>query len=618
MHLPSQETCPRSWLPSFALRRASRPGSGGGPEFASANNNSKVGDSAAEAVRRYFNFVSSTPYSREALGHAATLGSALLEAANGWQAAPQGLREEGQQKRGDHLVGLHETYLEPLVHPSLLEEARRTAKHGVEVRAHMQEGERVRANPHPSLKGHLDEAAEQIWNDAQKGRVLIVVDRGQDGLRGVVSAPLARVPKYNPDRTVSNKGRVIWDATAVNKVCTKEDHPPALQPRHSELARLLLWWASRYPALPILLSKKDVAEAFKWIPVSDDDVRLFAADLGGKDFGHPGSTIVLVYNVLTFGWRGAPGQFMLFAWTVKSAFHSLKPNDPEWNDATPFRSLVLMDNTIICEPDIGLRPHYAVTAVEELTRRVLGPEAINPAKDAEEGGLTSSKLIWGLLYDTEQGTRTLPPVKLEKASHLLRLTEFDPGNTKVPLRLLQELRGNQQFWSAAMPVLAPLLSATNALLGPADSDGYARPKGSPAVQARAWQRFWEAVEVQKLLVEMKSEWTTVFTHPLVEALSLQEVLALPGQAKQAIWASGDATLETIGAVDWTNRSAFSLKIAELEGPLRTFVGTSKEEDPQEAEGEGGPEEETLIVAVTELLALVALASVQREKWRGKW
>ena len=53
----------------------------------------------------------------------------------------------------------------------------------------MQEGELVRANPHPSLKGHLDEAAEQIWNDAQKGRVLIVVDQGQDGLRGVVSAP---------------------------------------------------------------------------------------------------------------------------------------------------------------------------------------------------------------------------------------------------------------------------------------------------------------------------------------------------------------------------------------------------------------------------------------------
>ena len=169
--------------------------------------------------------MSSTPYSRGALGHAATLGSALLEATNGWKAATQILRKEGQQKRRDHFAGLHEAYLEPLVHPSLLEEARRTAKHGVEVRAHMQEGERVRANPHPSLKGHLDEAAEQIWHDAQKGRVLIVVDQGQDGLRGVVSAPLARVPKYNPDRTVSSKGRVIWDATAVNKVCTKEDPP---------------------------------------------------------------------------------------------------------------------------------------------------------------------------------------------------------------------------------------------------------------------------------------------------------------------------------------------------------------------------------------------------------
>ena len=151
--------------------------------------------------------MSSTPYSREALGHAATLGSALLEAANGWKAATQVLREEGQRKRGDHFVGLHETYLEPLVHPSLLEEARRTAKHGVEVRAHMQEGERVRANPHPSLKGHLDEAAEQIWNDAQKGRVLIVVDRGKDGLRGVVSAPLGKSPKVQPRQNGEQQGK---------------------------------------------------------------------------------------------------------------------------------------------------------------------------------------------------------------------------------------------------------------------------------------------------------------------------------------------------------------------------------------------------------------------------
>ena len=73
----------------------------------------------------------------------------------------------------------------------------------------------------------------------------------------------------------------------------------------------------------------------------------------------------------------------------------------------------------------------------------------------------------------------------------------------------------------------------------------------------------------------------------MEALTLQEVLALLGQAKQTIWAAGDATLETIGAVDWTNGSAFSLKIAKLEGPLRTFVETPKEENPQEAEGEGG-------------------------------
>ena len=200
---------------------------------------------------------------------------------------------------------------------------------------------------------------------------------------------------------------------------------------------------------------------------------------------------------------------------------------------------------------------------------------------------------------------------------MLRLAEFDPGNTKVPLRLLQELRVTSNFGWQPCRLWHLCFRLPTLLLGRADSDGYARPKGPPVAQARAWQRFWEAVEVQRLLVEMKSEWSTVFTHPLVEALSLQEVLTLPGQAKQAISASGDATLETIGAVDWTNGSAFSIRVEELEGPLRAFVETSKEEDPREAEGESNPEEEDLIVAVTELLALVALASARRDKWRGK-
>lgn len=135
---------------------------------------------------------------------------------------------------------------------------------------------------------------------------------------------MARVPKMLPDRTISSKGRVIWDAKPINEFCDKKRHPPALQPKHDEVAR---WWQTRYLNTPILVSKKDVSDAFKWIPVRGEDTRLFAADLPGGEFGAPGRNITVLYNSLTLGWTGAPGEYMLFAWLIKTA-HTLWPSSP--------------------------------------------------------------------------------------------------------------------------------------------------------------------------------------------------------------------------------------------------------------------------------------------------
>ena len=256
---------------------------------------------------------------------------------------------------------------------------------------------------------------------------------------------MARVPKMLPDRTVSSKGRVIWDAKPINAFCDKARHPPALQPKHDEVARLIIWWQARHPNTPILLSKKDVADAFKWVPIRKEDTRLFAADLPGGAFDAPGKCITVLYNHLTFGWTGAPGEFMLYAWLIKLSHSMFKPPDGAWNDTPPFQSLVLMDDAVLIEPLLGLRPWISVQTMETCATQALGPNAINAVKDEVEGALETRKLIWGLVYDTEKNTRTLPPQKLEKASHLLHLPEFDHGNTKIPLKLVQELRGNQQF-----------------------------------------------------------------------------------------------------------------------------------------------------------------------------
>ena len=433
---------------------------------------------------------------------------------------------------------------------------------------------------------------------------------------------MARVPKMLPNRTVSDKGRVIWDATPINQACHKSRHPPALQPKHREVARAILWWRLRMPGIPILLSKKDVSEAFKWIPVALEDTRFFAADLPASYAGTE-HDVTLVYGYLTFGWCGAPGEYMGFAWLLKLAHQAFGPEDPKWEDTdVAFHSFVLMDDQVLIEPDIGCRPWTSVQTAEEATRAALGPDSINPEKDQEEGQMETRKLIWGLLYDTERNTRSLPPVKLEKAFYLLHLPCFDYGERKVPLKMVQELRGNQQFWLEVLPCLAPYLGATNELLGPPDENGFAVARGENPDQV--WQRFWETIELQRLLVDDQRVWEERFTASLVGALTITEFLSFPGLHDQVVWASGDATTKALGAIDWTARVAVVESAWDLWSPLETFLAESRDAGtPLDACSEarfapGGEVQEEVMIAIAELLAVLGLVAACWKSWAGNY
>ncbi len=145
--------------------------------------------------------------------------------------------------------------------------------------------------------------------------MLLCSNAKEDLLQGIISVPVACVPKTNPDRTVSDKVRLIWDATVPNEDCPKEDHPPAFQPRHADLARVILFWKMRFPRLRVLLSKKDIRAAFKLLWLALQDMFIFAADFPGEQFGAEG-LITALYVCLTFGWSGSPGEWTPWAWDI--------------------------------------------------------------------------------------------------------------------------------------------------------------------------------------------------------------------------------------------------------------------------------------------------------------
>ena len=184
------------------------------------------------------------------------------------------------------------------------------------------------------------------------------------------------------------------------------------------------------------------------------------------------------------------------------------------------------------------------------------------------------KLIWGLLYNTLLLCCSIPKAKVEKAYHLLHMAEFSRGCTDIPIKLVQELRGSQQFWSWIKRNRPPFFGATDALLACPDARGFARPAGNPEHQHRAWCEFWDTLDMQRVLVQREAFWEARFTDGLDNMLTLEERLALPGAAAKAVWVTGDATLVKVGAIDWTFRTAAEEPLGPIFGRIVQVIRES--------------------------------------------
>ena len=272
-----------------------------------------------------------------------------------------------------------------------------------------------------------------------------------------------------------------------------------------------------------------------------------------------------------------------------------------------------MDDSVVIEPDLGLRPQISMDALESAIRQILGPLAMNADKDVEEGALTTRKLIWGLEFDTEAGTCRLPPLKVERAYHVLQSGFFDAGQREVPLKEVQVLRGSQQFWLGVLPQLAPYLRSTNALLGPPNDKGQVVLRGSPQEQEDQWAAFWDAIELQRLLVGSRQFWETRFASQLEQALTTPELIALPEVQRKLVWVSADATPTRLGAIDWSGRVALACEAAPLLLPL-THPSSELEEGGSVARSEPG--DDLVQIGVAELLALLVLVAARKEEWSG--
>ena len=113
----------------------------------------------------------------------------------------------------------------------------------------------------------------------------------------------------------------------------------------------------RYPGIPILIGKRDLANAFKLVHLLLADVLSFAwqlptANLPGLEL----ETLIQVAGSLVFGFDKAPAWFGILAWALAKAHAGLGPEEPDLNGPDSFGGgAPWVDDCMYLSPALGQR-----------------------------------------------------------------------------------------------------------------------------------------------------------------------------------------------------------------------------------------------------------------------
>ena len=88
------------------------------------------------------------------------------------------------------------------------------------------------------------------------------------------------------------------------------------------------------------------------------------------------------------------------------------------------------------------RPRLAVSLWEDALTRSLGTKALHLGKRDVEGNSETELPLRGIVTSTDRGTFTIPPGEIDRVREFLATCDYDPGVARIPLKKLQELRGN--------------------------------------------------------------------------------------------------------------------------------------------------------------------------------
>ena len=107
-------------------------------------------------------------------------------------------------------------------------------------------------------------------------------------------------------------------------------------------------------------------------------------------------TLGVRFQVSPLGLKeGSRWEYMAYALAVRSLRESFSPENEQVNGPSHFSSEWLMDDGVIVDPLLGVRPWQAVDSLGYAIKKVWGDDALNLEKQIEEGTPSAEQIVWG-------------------------------------------------------------------------------------------------------------------------------------------------------------------------------------------------------------------------------
>lgn len=151
-----------------------------------------------------------------------------------------------------------------------------------------------------------------------------------------------------------------------------------------------------------------------------------------------------------FGWKGAPGNWGIISPLLVQYVASHAPSNTHTHGAGSFGPYQFVDDGGFAEPALGLRPWMSVRTWEVGLTGSLCNKALNRDKKRVEGKYDTQSLICGINVGDKNEIVAFPPDKIIKAQLLLPNPLLDAGVTRLPINLIQKLRGEMELRSSCL------------------------------------------------------------------------------------------------------------------------------------------------------------------------